>query len=112
MKHPKQLLIKNIFSNWAAIAVTMVIALFLSPFLVHTLGKERYGVWALVLSIITFVDLMDVGMKQSLSRFLPKYYATNDIDKVNRVLNSSTFIYSITGTVLLIIIIIISPRMK
>jgi len=108
MKDPKQLLIKNVFSNWAAFAIGLVITFFLSPFLVHTLGKENYGIWALVFSIINYTNLLDAGMKQSLARYIPKYYASRDFQKINEVINSSNLIYSITGTLVILASIVLA----
>ena len=94
---PQKRFLRNVTSGWAQWVVVTVIAFFLSPFLVRTLGPERYGIWALVLSIITFIDLLDVGMKQSLSRFLSKYYALRDWHGLNEVVSTSTAIYAVTG---------------
>jgi O-antigen/teichoic acid export membrane protein len=102
MKNPKQLLLKNIFSNWALMVTSAIIAFFLTPFLVHTLGKEEYGIWALVFSIIAYMNFFDVGMKQSLARYLSKHYATKDYDGLNAVINSSNLIYTITGSLVII----------
>lgn len=102
MKNPKQLLLKNIFSNWAQMVTGAVIAFFLTPFLVHTLGKNEYGIWALVFSVIAYMNFFDVGMKQSLARYLSKHYATRDYDGLNQVINSGNLIYSITGSLVVI----------
>jgi O-antigen/teichoic acid export membrane protein len=101
MPNPKKLLVKNIFSNWVAMFVTLAISFFMSPFLVHTLGKEQYGIWALVLSVIAYSSFLDVGMKQSLARFIPKYYATKDFQSLNEILNSSSVIYKVSGTMVI-----------
>jgi len=101
MINPKKLLVKNIFSNWAAMFVTLAISFFMSPFLVHTLGKAQYGIWALVLSVVAYSSFLDVGMKQSLARFIPKYYAMKDFQSLNEVMNSSSLIYRITGTMVI-----------
>jgi len=108
MKNPKQLLLKNIFSNWASMVVTAAIAFFMSPFLVHNLGKEQYGIWALVFSIVAYMDFFDAGMKQSLARYMPKYYAVGDYPKLNQVINSSLLIYGITGTLVMIATLVIA----
>lgn len=101
-------LIKNILSGWSSTVITAVIALFMSPFLVHTLGKSQYGIWALVLSVISYTSLLDAGMNQTLSRFIPKYYGAKDYDNLNEVINSSALIYSITGSLIMVVSIIIS----
>ncbi len=108
MADPKKLLLKNIFSNWALMVSGAVIAFFMSPFLVHTLGKEQYGVWALVFSIIAYMNFFDVGMKQSLARFLSKHYATKDYDGLNKVINTSNVIYFITGSLVIVATLVIA----
>ena len=102
LSDPKQRLIKNIFSNWASMLVSIAIAFFMSPFLVHNLGKEQYGIWALALSLIAYSHFLDAGMRQSLARYIPKHYATRDFQKLNEVLSSSNAIYAITGSLVII----------
>lgn len=80
----------------------------MSPFLVHTLGKEQYGIWALVLSVIAYSSFLDVGMKQSLARFIPKYYATKDFQNLNEILNSSSLIYRISGTMVIPFVLLVA----
>lgn len=108
VKDPKQRLIKNIFSNWAGMAVGLIIAFFMSPFLVHSLGKSEYGIWALIFSIIYYMNLVDIGMKQSLARYLPRYYAVRNFDRLNEVINSGTFLYLIAGSVVILITLVIA----
>jgi len=108
MKDPKQLLVRNIFSNWFTLAVKVAVVFYMTPFMVHHLGKESFGVWALVFSIIAYADFLDLGMRQSLARYLPKYYAVKDYDGLNRVINSSSFMYGIFGTVSLTAAVVIA----
>jgi len=88
--------------------VGAIIAFFISPFLVHTLGKESYGIWALVFSVIAYLDFFDVGMKQSLARFLSKHYATKDYEGLNKVINTSNLIYIVTGSLVIVGTLIIA----
>jgi O-antigen/teichoic acid export membrane protein len=97
MTSPTQRLAKNIVSNWASMVVQMAAAFVISPILVHSLGKAVYGIWALVFSIVNYMAFLDFGMKQSLSRHFPMYYARKDYEKLNEVLNSSGMIYSVAG---------------
>ena len=96
-KSPSERLLRNIASSWGQMALAAGIAFFLSPFLVHTLGPERYGIWALIFSIIGYMSLLDIGMKQSLARFLSKHYALKDWQSLNETINTSTAIYGVTG---------------
>ncbi len=105
---PKKRLLRNVTSNWVQMAIYSATALIMTPILVHSLGKDAYGIWALIYSIIHYTNFFDVGFKQSLARFLPKYYATRDYDKLNEVVNSSNLIYLISGTLVLATTIVIA----
>ncbi len=108
MVNPREVLFRNIASNWGLMVLSAVVAFFLNPFLVHRLGTDRYGIWSLVWSAIAYTAFLDAGLKQSLARFIPKHYATGDYPKLNEVINSSQFIYNITGTLVVIAGLIIS----
>jgi len=59
-------LIRNIFSNWASVAINLAVAFLLSPFLVHSLGDSAYGLWVLVLSVTGYMGLLDTGLRVSI----------------------------------------------
>src|SRR5215472_1624989 len=45
-----------------ALAATTVVAFFLMPFLVHSLGDRTYGFWALAGTILGYYGLLDLGI--------------------------------------------------
>ncbi len=108
MENVKSRLVKNMLSNWAGTVIGAAIALLMAPFLVHTLGKDEYGVWVLIFSIVSYTNFFDAGMKQSLARYFPKYYGTGDYENLNKSINSSLLIYVITGTLVVGVTLIIS----
>lgn len=83
--------------------VNACLAFFISPFLVHTLGKDQYGIWALALSVVAYTGFLDVGMKQSLARYIPKFYGVGDYENLNEVVNSSNLVYAVTGTLTILV---------
>lgn len=62
----------NIFSNWVALCLGMVVAFFLMPFVVHHLGNVAYGVWVLVVSLNSYMGLLDLGLRGAVTRFVSK----------------------------------------
>ena len=44
---------QNVLSNWMALAITTVVGFFLSPFVVHHLGNLTYGVWVIIMSLVS-----------------------------------------------------------
>ena len=56
---------------------------FLTPFVVHSLGETRYGVWTLVVGITGYYGLLDLGVASGMTQYLTRYLAAKDIDKLN-----------------------------
>lgn len=70
-----RILMTSIFANWAALAVSLGVAFFLAPFVVHHLGNVAYGVWILANSSIAYMALMDLGMRSAVTHFVAKHQA-------------------------------------
>jgi len=70
----------NIFSNWAALAIGMGAAFFVTPFVVHRLGNVAYGVWVLVVSLNSYMGLLDLGLRGAVTR-----YVSRGVTEQNRV---------------------------
>jgi O-antigen/teichoic acid export membrane protein len=68
-------LAKSIAGNWIAFAISVGVAFFLSPFIVHRLGNIAYGVWTLVVSMISFMSLLDLGLRGAVTRFVARHHA-------------------------------------
>src|SRR5947209_5488329 len=61
VKPPRRLLLSAL-TNWLAFAATLLVSFFLTPYLVRCLGKESYGVWGFVESILAYFTLFDLGI--------------------------------------------------
>lgn len=89
-------------TNWAAFAATVAVALFLAPYLVRTLGAAKYGVWCVVESVLAYLTLFDLGIAACLVRFVARYGATGERDRLARVVSScfGLFLVAATGALL------------
>ncbi len=76
-----RIIARNICSNWANMAVSMVIGFFMMPFFVHRLGDTLYGTWTLVVSLVGG-NLLDVGVRSSVVKYVSPRQATHDRDRL------------------------------
>lgn len=83
---------KNILSNWFALAVTTVVGFFLSPYVVHHLGSIVYGVWVLVSSLVSYMNLLDLGLQSAVVRFVSRGMAKEDHDESSRTVSGALWI--------------------
>lgn len=86
-------MIRNIFSNWANVAINLAVAFLLSPFLVHSLGDSGYGLWVLVLSVTGYMGLLDTGLRVSIVKHTAECNARRDAEGLNRVLFTGLSLY-------------------
>src|SRR5208282_2465598 len=68
--------LRNISSSWFGLATNLVVGFFLSPFILHHLGDDAFGLWVLVFSLTGYYGLFDFGIRSSIVRYVAQYKAT------------------------------------
>lgn len=61
-------------------------ALFLTPLIIRSFGQAEYGVYTLVLSITSYLTLLDLGVGSSVVRFMAQYRANNQREEERKFL--------------------------
>jgi len=80
--------------------------LLLSRFLLRTIGAEKMGIWSVVLAAASATHAGALGLPGSLARFVAKYAAYEDHQKVSRLLQTA---YLSTGLSLGIVLLVFHP---
>ncbi len=99
---------KNVGSSWFALGLNILVGIFLSPYILHHLGDEAFGLWVLIFSITGYYGLFDLGIRSSIIRYVAKYSATHESDELNRLINTALFAYSGIGTVAILVTITVA----
>jgi O-antigen/teichoic acid export membrane protein len=94
---------KNVGSSWVALGITVVVGFFLSPYILHHLGDEAFGLWVLIFSITGYYGLFDLGIRSSIVRYVAGYSATDDSEQLNLLINTAIFTYAAIGLVCFLI---------
>ncbi len=79
----------NVLMNWAATAVGMVVPFFLTPFIVRSLGAGGYGVWILAMSTVAYLNLLDLGLRTAVIRYVSKAHAERDGPAASRAIGAA-----------------------
>jgi O-antigen/teichoic acid export membrane protein len=104
-KLDKVALFKIVGSSWFALGVNVLAGIFLSPYILHRLGDEAFGLWVLVFSITGYYGLFDLGIRSSIIRYVAKYSTVAENDELNRLINTALFAYSGIGTLAILVTI-------
>lgn len=105
-----KILLRNSISGWFEIAILVVTALIVPPLLLTRLGKDGYGVWALVGQIISCLAISDLGVGNSIGRFVAKYNAKEDSLSLSHVISSAVFLVLISSFFTIIVTLLIYPQ--
>jgi|TARA_B100000809_G_C15110604_1_gene520465 O-antigen/teichoic acid export membrane protein len=97
---------KGAILSYINILLTNVIGLILTPFIIKSLGDSEYGLYALIGSFIAYFSLMDLGLNNTIIRFVAKYRAEKDSKGEANFLAVILLIYSVISLVIVVIGII------
>lgn len=79
-------------SGWVMLAAEVLVGFALTPFVVMHLGASAYGVWALMISVIGYMGLIDIGIRGSVGRYLNHYMALDDRRAVSEVVGTANVV--------------------
>jgi O-antigen/teichoic acid export membrane protein len=95
--------LRNVVSNWGGSFYAVLVAYFLSPYLVRHLGDADYGLWSVVSSLTGYLGLLDFGVRQAVTRYVARHYANGDSPQISRVVSSALAIFAASGALAIVI---------
>src|SRR5260370_28597619 len=105
-KFDKVAVFKNVGSSWFALGVNILVGIFLSPYILHHLGDDAFGLWVLIFSITGYYGLFDLGIRSSIIRYVAKYSASAENNQFDRLINTALFSVLVIGVIALLITLI------
>jgi len=85
--------------SYVSLGVSNVLALLYTPFVLRMMGQSEYGLYSLVLSIVSYLSLMDFGFGAALVRYIALYKSRNETDKLPSLYGMFISLYGIIGLV-------------
>jgi len=88
--------------------VSLVVGVVTTPVLTHHLGIRGYGVWVLTLAVVSYLELLELGLGGTTVVFVARHASTSDDGALNRTVNTSFVVLSALGVVALIVAVALS----
>ena len=82
----------NVIMNWIAMAVGMVVPFFLTPFVIRHLGVTAYGIWILAVSTVSYLNLLDMGLRSAVIRFVSKAEAQGKMEDATAAIGAALWV--------------------
>lgn len=98
----------GIGTSYLYFIINILMNIILVPIMLHFMGREEYGLWMTIISIVGYVGVLDFGVAFSVSKYVAEYYAKGDKQGLGKMLSTSLLIYSVLGSLALIVVVIIS----
>jgi len=89
--------------GWASTLLSIAVGLYMSPFLIHHLGEVGYGVWVLVQSTVSYMYLLDLGLRTTVVRFSAEAHARGDHAEVSNVVSAALWVRMWTAAALMVV---------
>jgi O-antigen/teichoic acid export membrane protein len=89
----KSLILRAVTTSWIAVTANAAVGFLLTPYVLHHLGDEAYGLWILTVTCVGYYGLLDIGVRSSILRYVSRHQALGNRDKVNEVVATAFYYY-------------------
>lgn len=100
-RHLPEHFARSALSNYSLSVVSILVAVVTTPLLTADLGPVRFGVWALVGSIIPYLELVELGFASATVTYVGRGLAAHDDEGIRRAVNTSFFLLMVPGAMAL-----------
>jgi len=87
------LMLRSVTATWVAVLVSAVTNFFLTPYILHHLGDEAYGLWVLIVALSDYYMFLQVGVRSAIVRYVSRNLALHDTAAVNRIAATGFYFY-------------------
>lgn len=94
---------RNLGSNYLTFAASVVSGLVLTPIILDAIGKEGYGAWIFIASLVTMLRVLDFGITPTVVRFTAFHRGRDASRDINALASTSFAIFLILGVISIVI---------
>lgn len=87
------LILRAVATSWVAVIANAAVGFLLTPYVLHHLGDEAFGLWVLVVTLVGYYGLFDGGVGSSILRFASRHKALGEQQRANEVVATAFYYY-------------------
>jgi len=100
----------NVLWSWTGVAASVFSGFVITPMVIRKLGPEHYGIWLQVFSILEYFAFFDLGFNPAIVNFCARFLAVKDDQKINQVLNTALFYFSMIALAVWVTVPVLALR--
>jgi O-antigen/teichoic acid export membrane protein len=86
-------IVLNTLTGYFAFFMSVVILYLLTPYILSHVGKDAFGLWSLIFSLLSFFELLDFGFYTGVVKYVAQCKATDDQNRCNKILSTTLYVY-------------------
>ncbi|MCX7662118.1 MAG: oligosaccharide flippase family protein, partial [Candidatus Omnitrophica bacterium] len=99
-------IIRNTIFNILGYFCNTLISFLLVPYIISYIGIERFGIWSIFGLITTYFGILDFGIGGSFVKYIAEFYAKEEYEKINQLINTGFSFYLLFAIFIIIILVL------
>jgi len=89
----------------------MIVGFMLTPFIIHALGMQDFGIWATIGSLAGYLGLLDFGLGGTFVKFITEYVEKDDRASARQVITFGILFYVLFGLAMSVPVWFFAPNL-
>lgn len=105
------LILRCVTASWMAVAANALVGFLLTPYILHRLGSEAFGIWVLIVALTGYSGYLDLGIRSSVVRFVARYTALESRERVAGVVGAAFWFHLGTCALMIAAAFLLAPHL-
>ncbi|MDE3097839.1 MAG: oligosaccharide flippase family protein [Verrucomicrobiota bacterium] len=102
---------RNLTASYLQLAANVAYSLLSVPLILHWLPRAEFGLWAVLVQLMSYLTLVDLGVNQAISRFLIDHKDERGTGGYGSLIKTSVWVSAVQGLIVLAIVTFGSPAL-
>jgi O-antigen/teichoic acid export membrane protein len=102
-------LARNVASSYGNLFLVVLTSLVLTRVLLRHLGTGTYGLWIVLLAIVGYLGLLDVGVSTAAVQRVARLMAAHDRDGVADLIRTAWTFFAVSGVIAVLVTVVLAP---
>lgn len=99
----------GVISGYVQMAANIVFTIFSVPLALHYLGKEEFALWSVIMQVMGYFALIDLGMTASVARALADDKDDRDGGRYGSLLKAGALVFGVQGLAIALVTWFLAP---
>jgi O-antigen/teichoic acid export membrane protein len=100
---------RNLATSYLQLGVNVVYSLVSIPLILHWLPRAEFGLWAVLVQLMAYISLVDLGVNQAIARFLVDHKDHRSEGEYGALVRTSALVSAVQGLIVLAVVMMGSP---